>query len=40
MFIYLQELILNLEPENPQLYYVKFPQLKVFEFNCVFVKNQ
>jgi hypothetical protein len=49
MFINLQELILNLEPENPraedafegldQLYYVKFPQLKGFEFNCVFVKN-
>jgi hypothetical protein len=43
MFINLQELILNLDPENPraddafedfdQLQYVKFPQLKVFEFN-------
>jgi hypothetical protein len=44
MFINLQELILDLDPENPraddafegfdQLQYVKFPQLKIFEFNC------
>jgi hypothetical protein len=50
MFINLQELILDLDPENPkaedtfegfdQLQYVKFPQLKVFELNCFCPKSE